>query len=126
MRFVIDGVLYNTDTAKLVHETGFEAKPQLETLAWGSDRGDSVKPGYYRQSLWETPNGNFFYVYEYPHSPPKAHSFNEFTDLYRSFAEGYGENRREVDDIDCAIKWLERHDGAEVILNRWPGRLVAG
>ncbi len=124
MRFVIDGVLYDTDTAKLVHETGFEAK--LEAFAWGSDRGESVSPGYYRQSLWETPNGNFFYVYEYPHSPPRAEHLQNPFDLYRSMAAGYGSDRRDTDQIDGAIKWLEGHDGAEVILNRWPGRLVAG
>lgn len=121
MRFVIDNMLYDTETATLVHETGFTHR---ET-GWGFDRSEMV-PGYYRQSLWETPNGNYFYLYEYPRSPPNAKHFSDPHDLYRSMAAGYGPERKETDEIDGVIKWLESHDGAEVILNRWPGRLVAG
>lgn len=106
MRFVIEGKLYDTETAKVVHE---------HTM-YGED-------GVFTQTLWETPHGKFFYVNEFPRGGSEAHAFDEPTNVYRSFAQGYGLERREVDDIDCAIKWLERHNGGEVILNRWPGRI---
>jgi hypothetical protein len=115
MKGVVEGKLYDTENSTLVHRVGFYRS--------GTGRDDYTNvPGEYTQSLYETPNGGFFYVYTFPHSPPDLHSFEGRTDVYRSWARDRG-----MDDVEgAALVWLEHHDGAEVILERWPDRIVAG
>jgi hypothetical protein len=106
LRAVIEGKLYDTETAELVHRK--EGDPGLG----------------FAQSLYETPNGNFFYVYEYPGGAWRLFSFEDPTCVYRSWAQRRGFEDYERDG--AAFVWCERHGGTEVILERWPERAWAG
>lgn len=111
MRAIVNGSLYDTDISELVHRR--EQRGQF--------RGNDYE--VFTQSLYLSPNGTFFFVYERPES----------ADLY-TFDKGshYKYSRYRIlqgaasDDIDIVIQWLEDHDGTEVILERWPERVWAG
>lgn len=109
MRAVVEGLLYNTDVSEFIHEDGFEDE----------DGGEYV------QSLYRSPLGTFFYVNTFPHAAPMLRVLGEPTCSYRFFA-GMVRGKSNPDDVDMAIAWLEKHDGSEVIMNRWPERIWCG
>lgn len=110
MRAVVEGKLYDTETAELIHTTGFAGSYDMPK-------------GEYTQSLYLSPNGTFFYVNTFPHSKSVFYVIGGKLDVGRTIAKLDG---REWDNVDGAIDWLERHDGSEVILERWPERVWAG
>lgn len=115
MRAVVNGKLYDTENATLVHTSSFY---HPEYRPGPLEGGSYVAPGERVQSLYETPNGNFFYIYEGP-GFQKLYALDE-----KDFVYGLGHPDR--DDIDRVIAWLESHHGTEVILERWPERVWAG
>lgn len=105
MRKVIEGRLYDTDISTLLHR-------------------DESMGGGYAQELYETPNGNYFYVNIFGHGGAEMHSFESPTDVMASWAK-----RRGFEDYTgdgAAQIWLEQHGGVDVILERWPHRIQAG
>ena len=110
MRAIVEGKLYDTETAELIHSTGFEGSCDMPK-------------GGYSQSLYLSPNGTFFYVSTFPHSKPAFYVIGGKLDTSRSIARISGE---EWDEVRGAIQWLENHGGSEVILERWPERVWAG
>lgn len=110
MRFIHENRLYDTETAELVHETGF-------------DSTDPRNAGHYSQSLYRTERGKFFYVNCFPSGEPNYGVMDKYG-LYSCNMKSL--TGQEVDDVDKVIEWLERHDGAEVILERWPEKVWAG
>lgn len=113
MRAVVEGKLYDTEISELIHQDEFS-----------SDGGEGrAAVGLYTQSLYQTPNGAFFYVNTFPHSKPAFYLIGGALDTGRTIAKINGE---EWDEVSGAIDWLERHHGTEVILERWPERVWAG
>jgi hypothetical protein len=107
VREIRDGLLYDTEDAVLVHRT--------------EQRGLTPEHpgGGWTQSLYETASGRFFYVYTHPHAEPYLGTFDDFIGGYKDLRE-CADNSQEA----CAMRWLERHKGAEVILERWPERVT--
>lgn len=117
MRAIIDGKLYDTETAELVHRYEYWLPGYRDDLG-----GVRQIEGTYAQALYLSLNGTFFYVYERPHGND-LEVLDEKNLLYgrRSWLKD-----EEMDDVDRAIYWLEKHHGSEVILKRWPERVWAG
>lgn len=104
MRQVIEGKIYDTATATLLHE-------------W--DNG--VMPGdftYRGTKLYRTPRGNYF-----------LHQFGgAMTDLATSCGDNSysGSERLEVIDREAAIQFLEGHGGSEVLIAQFPDAVEEG
>lgn len=96
MRQIIDGKLYNTETAELLHE-------------WTN--AHYVTDFRYRaKDLYRTPKGALFL----------HHQGNAMTDVAKQHGDGMGPGEEiEPIGLEDALRFLESHDGAEVILEHF-------
>lgn len=117
MRAVVNGKLYDTEMAELVHRHSYYMSESRDSYG-----NVQQAAGEYAQALYLSPNGTFFYIYERP-SGNDLCVLDEKDMLYgrRSWSKD-----EKLDDVDRAIYWLEKHHGSEVILERWPERVWAG
>lgn len=94
MKKVVDGKVYNTETAELVHE-------------WSNGRyGNDFR--YRGKDLYRTKKGNWFLL----------HEGGPMTDMAKSCGDNSFCGSRDIEPISekDVIGFLESHDGAEVIL----------
>lgn len=100
MKKVIDGKIYNTETAELIHE-------------W--DNGYYQSDFHYcAESLYKTKKGAYFIAGE--------------GGAMSDYAKSYGNNRGSGEDIRAlteaeAMLWLEEHDGADALQKYFGGKI---
>lgn len=104
MRQVIEGKVYNTETATLLHE-------------WqnGREYGDFR---YRSKALYRTPKGAYFLL----------HDGGAMTDMARATGENSwtGSSRIEVVSLRDALRFLESHNGTEVLIREFADQIEEG
>ena len=99
MKKIIDGKLYNSDSAELIHS--------WDNLSHCSSTTDF---NFYEEELYRTKNGAFF-----------LHGVGGASSPYSqpvSGGRGGGEDIRPITQGD-AIRWLEQHDGEQVLIEQF-------
>lgn len=104
MRQVIDGKAYNTDTATRLHE-------------W--DNGREYRDFRFRsKTLYRTPKGAYFLV----------HEGGAMTDMAKQVESNSwsGSSSIEVISLHDTLRFLESHDGSDVILREFADQVEEG
>ena len=104
MRQVIDGKIYDTETATLLH---------------GWDNGNSHGDFKYRsKDLYRTPRGRYFL----------HHVGGAMTDMAVSVGNNSygGSETLEVIDRETAMRFLESHGGSNVLIREFPDSVEEG
>ena len=98
MRKIIKGLLYDTDTAECLY-------------SWNNGYyGTDFK--YRSKALFRTTKGNLFLY----------HSGGAMTDMRQTAGSNSWSGGEDIEPIDekTAVKFLETHDGADVIMSEFP------
>lgn len=103
MRRVIDGKIYDTETAALLHY-------------W--DNGNNGRFHFRTKALYRTPKDRYFLV----------HEGGAMTDMAKQVDSNNvsGSEAMEVIDRETAIRFLESHGGSEVLIREFPDAVEEG
>ena len=103
MRRVIDGKIYDTETAALLH-------------CW--DNGNNDRFHFRTKALYRTPKDRYFLV----------HEGGAMTDMAKQVDSNNvsGSEAMEVLDRAEAIRFLEMHDGSEVLIKEFSDAVEEG
>jgi hypothetical protein len=102
MKKIIDGKMYNTKTAELLHE-------------WDNGYGVSDFKSC-EEELYKTKNGAYFIA-------GKGGPMSAWAEAVPGSGYGYGSGIKPISEAE-AVSWLETHEGDEVLLDMFADKIT--